>query len=559
MKKALLFLITVALLTTSVFAQAPTNHQSDVNEVTLEGSFGSASKGAEVAIQVYRKGMSQSNITEGTSQKAVLIYQYQTTAGNNGDYTFKIGFPADAGSDYYSAKIICSKPYSVTDVSDILYKREEDVTEASKKLEAAANSNDYAAFKKILTDTTDPTQPNYKLALGIGETFSDIEVNQEKVFELLYTYYKNNEVDTSDMMHCLEMVQLCEALSAVSDGTITNMFDYADVFGVESSRVNEFLDDAYATDSFKKKVTSSMAAVSDPADFMDKFYENFVLAAVYEPNGYTSLLPLLQEFAAEIGVQKSAVTSGVCRSIAGSNYKEYSGLKSAITTAGGSGGAGGAGGSGGGGGAAGSGSASDDKIVALPPSTAVQPELLPTNIFDDIASVSWAEEAIVALAEREVIAGKGDNKFCPNDNITREEFAKIIALTFFDDKAPAAIEFKDVPQNAWYYKPVAIAYGVGIVEGIGNSLFGTGEYISRQDAAVMACRAAERAGIWSAEENDNEGAFFDDNDIADYAKNAVYTLYEKGVVNGKGDSVFQPKARITRAETAKIVYALLQM
>lgn len=554
MKKTVLLFTIIAAMVAAPFSAAAESFRSGASEITLTGSFGISGKNAEVSAHVFKPGKTAGNITEGTSQKSVLIYHGQTTAKSDGSFSFEIGFPEDAETDYYTAKIACSGNVAAV-TEEIFYRSEGEIRDVAKKLDELADAGNLTEFKNLASSKT--------LVLGIGETLPELTLDNEKVYSLMYKYFGSNTVDTEDAFACLEIVQLCEMICANQTKQVDNVFDYADKLGITGSRLDKFMTAGYVNDTFKKSVTSRLAAmnISNPAKMIDYIYEAFVLEAVYEPNGYTNLSPLLQEFAAEIGVQKSAVTSGVCRSVAGTNYLNYSQLKTGINAAGGSGsgGGGGAGGSGGGGGGGASSGTSSSTIVPLPPSTTSQPEKLPVNVFDDIASVPWAEEAIVALAEREVISGKGDNKFCPNDNITREEFAKIIALTFFGDEAPAAIDFRDVPQSAWYYKPVAIAFGKGIVQGIGNSLFGTGEYISRQDAAVMACRAAEKAGIWSSEEISNDNPFFDDAEIADYAKNAVYTLYGKGVVNGKGDSMFQPKAKITRAETAKIVYALLQM
>lgn len=47
--------------------------------------------------------------------------------------------------------------------------------------------------------------------------------------------------------------------------------------------------------------------------------------------------------------------------------------------------------------------------------------------FADDASISeWAREGVYALKVSGVISGKGDNSFCPSDNLTRAEAAKLI-------------------------------------------------------------------------------------------------------------------------------------
>ena len=69
--------------------------------------------------------------------------------------------------------------------------------------------------------------------------------------------------------------------------------------------------------------------------------------------------------------------------------------------------------------------------------------------------------------------------------------------------------------------------------------------------AVTIYRASEFAEATDAH------VFGDAADISDYAKSAVATLHENGVVSGMGDMTFAPKKNVTRAEAAKILYNVL--
>ena len=46
--------------------------------------------------------------------------------------------------------------------------------------------------------------------------------------------------------------------------------------------------------------------------------------------------------------------------------------------------------------------------------------------------------------------------------------------------------------------------------------------------------------------------------ISDYAKSAVFAMYEKGIALGTGDGSFAPLRNATRAEAAVIIYRLLK-
>lgn len=193
------------------------------------------------------------------------------------------------------------------------------------------------------------------------------------------------------------------------------------------------------------------------------------------------------------------------------------------------------------------------------PSTSISP-IPPTpstpgagNGFNDIENVSWAKDAIEYLADKEIIHGKGNNTFAPNDSIKREEFAKIL-VEAFECEGGVAVEFEDVEQEQWYAPYINMAVEAGFVSGYSESVFGVGNSITRQDACVMLARAA---GFDLENAGDGAAKFRDKDDISSYALAAVSVMAEKGLVNGTTNGEFLPKKPITRAEAAKILYDYL--
>ena len=175
-------------------------------------------------------------------------------------------------------------------------------------------------------------------------------------------------------------------------------------------------------------------------------------------------------------------------------------------------------------------------------------------MFDDLDSVSWARDAICKLAEMDVLRGKEYKLFYPNDNITREEFVKMLAVAYKLDSENRTAKFADVNADDWFMPYVAAAFESGIVKGVSDDMFGTGQNITRQDLAVMAYNAALKAEVKFSD--DNVQKFSDDGEISDYAKAAVYALKSQDVINGIDGKNFAPQDTATRAEAAKILYVL---
>lgn len=176
--------------------------------------------------------------------------------------------------------------------------------------------------------------------------------------------------------------------------------------------------------------------------------------------------------------------------------------------------------------------------------------------FSDLEQASWAREAVETLAERGIVSGDGDGRFRPNDEVTREEFVKMIAEAIGIADENAMCSFLDVFENDWFYSYVGAAQKAEIIRGISEDMFGVHLKITRQDAAVIIERAAEYMNKTLETKRDFTD-FTDGSMIADYAADSVKHLYESGIINGMDDGSFKPKNTCTRAEAAKMIYGLL--
>lgn len=175
------------------------------------------------------------------------------------------------------------------------------------------------------------------------------------------------------------------------------------------------------------------------------------------------------------------------------------------------------------------------------------------DTFKDIAHVDWAKDAIYGLKDKNVINGVGDRRFAPDLSVKREELAKMIVSVAGSEVGEGDTAFGDVDSSQWYASYVAAAYKDGIVQGLEEDIFGTGEAITRQDLAVMVYRAALSSGKITADGTYTVD-FADAADIAEYAAEAVAALAGNGAINGSDNNMFKPGDVCTRAEAAKIIY-----
>lgn len=188
------------------------------------------------------------------------------------------------------------------------------------------------------------------------------------------------------------------------------------------------------------------------------------------------------------------------------------------------------------------------------PGTTTPNPNLPQSGYLDVADEHWASESIRKLSERGIISGVGNDLFEPESFVTREQFAKLLAEGF-GLEGLGALPFADVATGDWAYPYISAVYVNGIVRGVSSTQFGYGQQITRQDMAVMLYKAMLLKEEITAEEAN--APFGDDSAIADYAREAVYAMRARGIINGMADGRFAPNEPATRAQAAKMLCAAL--
>ncbi len=178
-----------------------------------------------------------------------------------------------------------------------------------------------------------------------------------------------------------------------------------------------------------------------------------------------------------------------------------------------------------------------------------QENILP---YSDISDYGWAQDAIVSLSSKGIMNGVGGGNFDPSGYVKREQLAKMAALAFHLGEAENTDGFTDVEAGSWYAPYVYAARERGAVKGFSETVFGTGQNVSREDFCTVLYR------LLGAAEGNAAAVFTDSGDISEYAVEAVTYLHGKGVISGYEDGSFRPQAPVTRAEAAKILSGILK-
>lgn len=110
--------------------------------------------------------------------------------------------------------------------------------------------------------------------------------------------------------------------------------------------------------------------------------------------------------------------------------------------------------------------------------------------YSDVSAESWYGVPAATLENLGVFTGYPDGTFRPDENITRAEFAALLAR-FFDYEAEYAGVFEDVGAESWYADYVQAAHDIGLIEGYGGE-FRPAAPVTRAEAAAIVNRALGR-------------------------------------------------------------------
>jgi hypothetical protein len=176
------------------------------------------------------------------------------------------------------------------------------------------------------------------------------------------------------------------------------------------------------------------------------------------------------------------------------------------------------------------------------------------DAFKDVPKSHWAHRPVEIMQLLGILNGRSEGLFEPGQAVTREEFAKILAISIKlpVDNARSADRFTDVAKNAWSGPYIQAMTEAGLVEGevCGQGLcFYPNRPISRAEATAMMARTGKVTGTGTLGEKN----FDDVKNLPLWAYEGITKLSKAGWIDGYEDGLFHPNGTLTRAEAAKLL------
>ena len=167
-------------------------------------------------------------------------------------------------------------------------------------------------------------------------------------------------------------------------------------------------------------------------------------------------------------------------------------------------------------------------------------ETEPENPFTDISKSDYFYDAVLWAADKGVTSGVTDTLFAPNASCTRAQMVTFLWRANGSPVVDYAMNFTDVPADAYYADAVRWAVSKGITSGTSATTFAPDMTVTRAQTVTFLYRAAGTPAV--------SGGSFADVAADAYYADAVAWAVKEGITSGTGGNSFSPDAPCTRGQ-----------
>lgn len=172
-------------------------------------------------------------------------------------------------------------------------------------------------------------------------------------------------------------------------------------------------------------------------------------------------------------------------------------------------------------------------------------------VFQDIVDHP-KREYIEALYHKKIISGVGNNKFAPDDPITREQAAKIIVEALDLDLVPKKVEVKDWSKvSSWARDYISTLYHNGLMQG-DNTGIRPKDFLTREEILVILYRA-----IGNNRKANIHLNYADTKDISSWSMDSIKYFTESKVLTMNEKEKLRPKSFATRGEVSEFIAKII--
>ena len=185
----------------------------------------------------------------------------------------------------------------------------------------------------------------------------------------------------------------------------------------------------------------------------------------------------------------------------------------------------------------------------------------PAPDFLDVNEEDWFYDAVAHAVGAGLMSGISEDKFAPNNTLTRAMVAQILYSLEGKPSLSASnlsYPYTDVDSQSWYPDAVYWVRMKGYLTGYSDEQFGPNDPVTRQQLAQILYKYAKTQGYDITSGGMVLQEYSDYDAIADWAVVGMDWAVEFGLISGIGDKVLAPTGSATRAQVAQIFMSFLE-
>ncbi|NYB72958.1 S-layer homology domain-containing protein [Sedimentibacter hydroxybenzoicus DSM 7310] len=176
--------------------------------------------------------------------------------------------------------------------------------------------------------------------------------------------------------------------------------------------------------------------------------------------------------------------------------------------------------------------------------------------YNDVETDAWYADAVNYVTENNLMTGTDGGGFSPDIPVTRGMMVTV--LHRMEDMPTVSVNssFSDVPENSYYAVAIAWAAENNITSGTSTDKFSPDDQISREQFAALLYRYAYMKKYDVSAYAGFDG-FSDADQISPFAQNAMHWAVGSKLLGGSNGSL-SPKGVTTRAQASEIFMRFMQ-
>ena len=183
----------------------------------------------------------------------------------------------------------------------------------------------------------------------------------------------------------------------------------------------------------------------------------------------------------------------------------------------------------------------------------------PISGYTDIDNDAWYHDGVHYCIENGIMGGYGNGIFRPNVAVSRAQISAMLWNMEGNPVVNYALDYTDVPADAWYTEAVRWMISQNIAGGYGKGIYAPDDTLTREQLAAILQKYAQYKGYdMAANKEVDLQSYSDAASISNWAYASMQWICDSGIVGGmpgaNGDIILAPAGHVTRAEAATMLY-----